>query len=96
MRVAVVQTDPAFGRIDDNLAQAIALMDREEAHLYVLPELFTTGYNFEQSIMTSSFVFRSIMLSVILRLIFMTSSVGSNSGLTVPMDMLSINLKFID
>jgi predicted amidohydrolase len=46
MRVAVVQTDPQFGEIETNVRNAISLMEGVEADLYVLPELFNTGYNF--------------------------------------------------
>jgi predicted amidohydrolase len=46
MRIAVVQTDPEFGRKEENLAAAIGLMDTGDADLYLLPELFATGYHF--------------------------------------------------
>jgi 5-aminopentanamidase len=46
MRVAVVQTNPAFGDTKRNIQDAIALMETKKADLYVLPELFNTGYNF--------------------------------------------------
>ena len=46
MRVAVVQTDPVFGEIERNVREAISMMESVEADLYVLPELFNTGYNF--------------------------------------------------
>jgi predicted amidohydrolase len=46
MRIAVVQTDPVFGEIEKNVQNALALMQSAEADLYVLPELFNTGYNF--------------------------------------------------
>jgi predicted amidohydrolase len=46
MRVAVVQTDPVFADVQGNVRRAIALMESEQADLYVLPELFSTGYNF--------------------------------------------------
>lgn len=46
MRVAVVQTSPDFGEVESNIDQAIALMETQAADLYVLPELFNTGYNF--------------------------------------------------
>ncbi|MBI3006651.1 MAG: acyltransferase [Ignavibacteriales bacterium] len=46
MRLAVVQTNPVFGEVRNNLAAALAMMERERADLYVLPELFNTGYNF--------------------------------------------------
>jgi predicted amidohydrolase len=38
--------NPAFGEISANVAQAMALMEGVRADMYVLPELFNTGYNF--------------------------------------------------
>jgi predicted amidohydrolase len=46
MRVAVVQTNPVFGEVRSNVEAALDLMESIEADLYVLPELFNTGYNF--------------------------------------------------
>jgi predicted amidohydrolase len=46
MRTAVVQTNPQFGDVDANVKAALAMMESEKADLYVLPELFNTGYNF--------------------------------------------------
>lgn len=46
MDIAVVQTDPVFGERAKNLDQALALMRSAQADLYVLPELFASGYNF--------------------------------------------------
>jgi 5-aminopentanamidase len=46
MRVAVVQTHPLFGEVKKNVQDALALMATASADLYVLPELFNTGYNF--------------------------------------------------
>jgi predicted amidohydrolase len=46
MTIAVVQTNPVFGAKQDNIRQAIDLMRSAPADLYVLPELFATGYNF--------------------------------------------------
>jgi 5-aminopentanamidase len=46
MRVAVVQTNPIFGEVKKNVGDAITLMETVRADLYVLPELFNTGYNF--------------------------------------------------
>jgi predicted amidohydrolase len=45
-RIAVVQTNPAFGEIVTNIHEALSLMDTSAADLYVLPELFNSGYNF--------------------------------------------------
>jgi len=46
LRVAVVQTDPSFGEVRSNVQTALSMMAEAEADLYVLPELFSTGYNF--------------------------------------------------
>jgi len=46
MRLAVVQTNPAFGEVRSNVSRALSLMRSTPADLYVLPELFATGYNF--------------------------------------------------
>jgi len=46
MKVAVVQTDPVFGEVTANVRSALALMATVSADLYILPELFNTGYNF--------------------------------------------------
>lgn len=45
-RVAFVQDAPRFGRVAENLERARALMDRVEADLFVLPELWSSGYAF--------------------------------------------------
>jgi predicted amidohydrolase len=50
VRVAVVQTNPIFSEVKKNIQDAVDLMETVKADLYVLPELFNTGYNFvEQS-----------------------------------------------
>jgi predicted amidohydrolase len=46
IRVAVVQNDPAFGATQQNVEQSLTMMSGVKADLYVLPELFATGYNF--------------------------------------------------
>ena len=46
MQIAIVQTAPTWGEKSKNIEAAIALMEGEKADLYVLPELFATGYVF--------------------------------------------------
>jgi len=40
---------PEFGRKDDNIDKAISMMSQSDADIYVLPELFATGYVFVSS-----------------------------------------------
>ena len=46
MRLAVVQTNPVFGKNEVNVHTATEQMRKVPADMYVLPELFNTGYNF--------------------------------------------------
>ncbi len=46
VRVAVVQTHPRLGRTEENVRRCLALMARQRADVYVLPELAFSGYNF--------------------------------------------------
>jgi predicted amidohydrolase len=46
MKLAVVQTNPVFGEVQKNIDEAIILMNSTKADVYILPELFNTGYNF--------------------------------------------------
>jgi predicted amidohydrolase len=46
MRLGIVQFNPEFGEIEENSARALALAGAVEADVYVLPELFSTGYQF--------------------------------------------------
>jgi len=47
MKISVVQTDPQFGEKKKNTDQALQLMRSLRADVYVLPELFASGYNFQ-------------------------------------------------
>lgn len=46
MKVGFVQSNPLFGEVSNNLARALSALAEERADLFVLPELFTTGYQF--------------------------------------------------
>jgi predicted amidohydrolase len=46
LRVGFVQTKPIFGKKRYNTERALALMRTKRAELFVLPELFNTGYSF--------------------------------------------------
>jgi predicted amidohydrolase len=46
MRIGVVQFNPLFGGVGRNIAKAISLVRPLKADLWVLPELFATGYQF--------------------------------------------------
>ena len=56
IRAAAVQTKPIFGDVAANLEQARQLVERERADLYVLPELFSTGYLFREHVATDWWV----------------------------------------
>ncbi|MFQ5465646.1 MAG: nitrilase-related carbon-nitrogen hydrolase [Thermodesulfobacteriota bacterium] len=47
MRVAFIQTDPDFGRVRANVASVLRRIEKTDADLMVLPELFSTGYQFK-------------------------------------------------
>ncbi len=46
MKAGFIQTYPEFGEVQSNLKRASALMEKKSAELWVLPELFSTGYQF--------------------------------------------------
>jgi predicted amidohydrolase len=45
-RVGIVQSSPVFGEIEANIKSCLGLMLPHKADLWVLPELFATGYQF--------------------------------------------------
>lgn len=49
MKVAFVQTSPEFGAIEKNVDAAVARLGGLGARLVVLPELFSTGYQFRST-----------------------------------------------
>ncbi len=46
MRVALCQTNPVYGETEHNVREALETLSTVRADLYVLPELFSTGYLF--------------------------------------------------
>ena len=46
MKVGFVQNDPPFGEVEKNLEHVVRVLSSQKADLFVLPELFTTGYQF--------------------------------------------------
>jgi predicted amidohydrolase len=44
MKAAFIQFNPVFGEVEDNIRKAVKLIERTEADIIVLPELFNTGY----------------------------------------------------
>lgn len=46
MRLGYVQFAPEFGEVERNLDRVAELLSRNRADLWVLPELFSTGYQF--------------------------------------------------
>jgi predicted amidohydrolase len=46
MRVGFFQFTPRFGEVSHNLDKVVATLDRADADLIVLPELFASGYQF--------------------------------------------------
>ncbi len=47
MKVGVIQFAPEFGDVTGNMTRILALIEREDADLFVLPELALSGYVFE-------------------------------------------------
>jgi predicted amidohydrolase len=46
MKVGFVQNNPPFGEVENNLENVVRVLAGKTADLFVLPELFTTGYQF--------------------------------------------------
>jgi predicted amidohydrolase len=46
VRVGFVQTNPKFGDVEGNIERALSLMQGRGADIFVLPELFNSGYLF--------------------------------------------------
>lgn len=46
MRIGFIQNRPVFGRKKENIENALTLINKTEADLLVLPELFSSGYFF--------------------------------------------------
>ncbi|MGH9480760.1 MAG: nitrilase-related carbon-nitrogen hydrolase, partial [Terriglobales bacterium] len=46
MRLALIQLAPRLLEVDANVQSALAMMESVEADLYLLPELFASGYTF--------------------------------------------------
>jgi len=44
MKAAFIQFNPVFGEIEENIEKAVTLIQRTDAEIIVLPELFNTGY----------------------------------------------------
>jgi 5-aminopentanamidase len=50
MRIGVVQFNPVFGAVARNIAKAISMVRGQVADIWVLPELFATGYQFRDRV----------------------------------------------
>ncbi len=46
-KIGVLQNHPRFLKVRENIADALGLMEKSRADLWVLPEFFATGYNFK-------------------------------------------------
>jgi predicted amidohydrolase len=46
MRIGIVQSNPCFGKVERNLHRVEELVGEGRADLWVIPELFATGYQF--------------------------------------------------
>jgi len=55
MKIALCQNSPIFGEIEQNIKDVIDSVENEDFDLLVLPELFATGYQFENRAEAFSF-----------------------------------------
>ena len=46
MNVGFIQFSPEFGSVNENIDKAISMIEKADAELIILPELFNTGYLF--------------------------------------------------
>jgi len=46
-RIGLLQNNPRFLKVRENIAEALSLMEKSRADLWVLPEFFASGYNFK-------------------------------------------------
>ncbi len=46
MKIGIIQNHPQFAQVSENVEKAVAQMASQSADLWVLPELFNTGYQF--------------------------------------------------
>ena len=46
LKVGFIQTSPVFGKVEKNIEKAVSKINKINAGLIVLPELFNTGYQF--------------------------------------------------
>jgi predicted amidohydrolase len=49
MKTGYLQFSPLFGKIKENVSKVLSMLERVEADLIVLPELFSTGYDFQDA-----------------------------------------------
>lgn len=54
MKAGFVQFSPEFGKVDTNIDKALSFIEKADAELIVLPELFNTGYLFVSAKETAS------------------------------------------
>ena len=55
MRIGIVQMKPEFGAVDENIERVLALIGGARSDLWILPELFATGYQFRSRVEARSY-----------------------------------------